>query len=169
MCRREQLASLLSECFPVHAFLLQAVTTAKQEGACDSTSTPRQAEQPAASPAPQGSMAQAPSTTCAEDLHQFCTNLGLEYCGKVRHCCPCIWLGTRAQDYLACGQGVPALKGVPPHACAMQKLAAAGLSLEQVLLMDDRALRQAGVVVQGQRDKIMQAACQLRPGKAWMV
>ena len=38
----------------------------------------------------------------------------------------------------------------------MQKLAAAGFSLDQLLEMDDLMLRKAGIVVQGQRDKILQ-------------
>lgn len=39
----------------------------------------------------------------------------------------------------------------------MQKLAGAGYTLKDVGAMDDSALRKAGIVVKGQRDKIIAA------------
>ncbi len=39
-----------------------------------------------------------------------------------------------------------------------QKLAAAGMTVEQLKAADDAALRKAGIVVKGQRDKVMEAA-----------
>lgn len=41
--------------------------------------------------------------------------------------------------------------------CAVQKLADAGVTLEQLRQMDDPALRKAGIVVKSQRDKILAA------------
>jgi len=48
-----------------------------------------------------------------------------------------------------------------PSCWYLQKLAAAGYSLSDVLEMDDQMLRKAGVVVQGQRDKILREAAKL--------
>jgi len=47
-------------------------------------------------------------------------------------------------------------------ACVLQKLAAAGYSLNQVLEMDDQMLRKAGVVVHGQRVKLLEEAAKAR-------
>lgn len=46
------------------------------------------------------------------------------------------------------------------HAC-MQKLSEAGVTLDGLKAMDDAALRKAGVVVKGQRDKLLAAAAAL--------